>query len=81
MDEYRSRNFRRLPTYGFAHANVKKSIFYFIILELIGHIGIIFHHFQYSTNSSYQFTKTFIHVEVRKNPGIEPIFNLVPAYL
>jgi len=41
-----SQNFRRLPTYGFAHAKVKKSIFISGILEFIGDIDIIFNDFQ-----------------------------------
>ena len=40
-----SRNFRRLPTYGFAHAKVKKSIFNSKILELVRNIGIIMNDF------------------------------------
>ena len=67
------RNFRGLPTYAYIHAKVSKLIFYVKILELTGHIGIIFHHFEFSTNSANQFLKTSIHVEFRKNPGIEPI--------
>ena len=39
------RNFRRLPTYGFAHAKVKKSIFNSKILELVPNIGIILNDF------------------------------------
>ena len=50
-------------------------MFYFKILELIGHIGIIFHHFEFSTDSDHQFLKTPIHVEFRKNPEIEPIYD------
>ena len=41
-----SQNFQRLPTYGFAHAKLKKSIFLSLILEFIGDIGIIFNDFQ-----------------------------------
>ena len=43
---------------------------YFKILELTGHIGFIFKHFQFSTDSANQFLKSFIYVEFRKNPEI-----------
>ena len=61
-------------TYAFAHAKIKKLIFYFNILALTGHIGIIFHHFKFFTDSANQFSKSFIHVVFRKNPGIEPSY-------
>ena len=40
-----SRNFRGLPTHGFAHAKSKKSIFNWKILEFIGDIGTILNDF------------------------------------
>ena len=39
-----SQNVWRQPTYAFAHANLAKLIFNFIIPELAGHIGVIFYH-------------------------------------
>ena len=47
-----SRNFRGLPTHGFAHAKVYKTIFNRKILEFVGDIDIILNVFQswfYST--------------------------------
>ena len=41
-----SQNFQWLPTYGFAHVKLKKSIFLSLILEFIGDIGVIFNNFQ-----------------------------------
>ena len=40
-----SRNFQRVPTYGFAHAKVKKLISNSKILELVPDIGIILNDF------------------------------------
>ena len=41
----------------------------------MSHIGIIFHHFYFSTDSTNQFFQTSIHVEFRKNPRIDPIYD------
>ena len=59
--------------HAFAHAKVSKLIFYFISLVLTGHIGIIFDHFKFSTDSFKRFLSIFIPVEFRKNLGTEPI--------
>jgi len=39
-------NFRRLPTHGFAHTKVKKSIFNSKMPELVPNIGIILNDFE-----------------------------------
>ena len=68
-------NFRGLPTYGIAHAKVKKTIFYSEILEFIPNIGIIFNDFQSWFYSIIKNWLKFTWLENLKIPGIQPRFN------
>ena len=70
------RNFRGLPTYGFAHAKVKKSFFYFKSLEFIPIIGIILNNFQSWFHSIIKIWVKLIWVENPKIPGIQPRYSL-----
>ena len=61
-----------IPTYGFAHANVPKSIFSSKTLGLVPHIGIILKDLK---NWIYSTTKNWVKltwVENLKNQGIQP---------
>ena len=58
-----SGNFGDFPPTLLTTQKFKKMVFYFKILKLRGHICIIFHRFQFSSNSANQFLKTSIHVE------------------
>ena len=54
------RNFRRLPTYDFAHAKVEKSIFDSKIQEFAGDIGVILNEFQSWCYSTIKISVKFI---------------------
>jgi hypothetical protein len=45
-----------LSTHAFSHATISKLNFLILILGLIGHINIIFHDFEISTNCGYNFS-------------------------
>ena len=77
-----SRHFLGLPTYGFAHAKVKKSNFSSKILEFVGDIGVI-----YNDCSSWLFPTSQLKIGMKflwaENPkiyGIQPIFDFVFDY-
>ena len=65
-------NFRSLPTYGFAHAKVKKWISDPKILEVVGGIGIIWIDFQSWFYSTTRFWMILIWVQIPGIPGIQP---------
>ena len=67
------KNFRRLPAYDFAHAEVKKSNFCPKILEFLDDIGIILNDFQSLFYSAIKIWVKLTWAENRKNPEIQPI--------
>ena len=56
------RNFRGLPTHGFAHAKVKNLIFNLKILDFVGNIGIIRNDFSCWFHSTIKMQVKFIWV-------------------
>ena len=63
-----------MSTYGFAHANVKKSIFKSKILEFVDNMDIISNVFLCLFYWTIWIWVKFIWVENPKIPGIQPIY-------